>query len=464
VHRGIDPTVPQAVRYDRATTGAEPGVTKRLDLMAVRLAIVAAVLALVLGACSTAPATSSASPQATAPAPATGSASPSASLSAAAAWAEDLAQLDKALRASHPAPFTIHPESEWTAKLAEIQKTLPGAAPDEQLVQLASLVGLLDTHSGLSSPTPDRLYALLLYRFSDGWFVIRAADSTLVGMRLLSIGGVPIEEVEKRLTPLVPHDNKSGLLDGMQGMVSSVSFLHGAGIVATPASPTYVLQAADGAKLTAQPRDLGQVFWEDQLGVTGDLVGEAPEAVSRRGAGAWTKLDAADRVFLISYSDYVDPSPLLAQLKQSLDGGQADRVVVDLRYLRGGTGNVALPLVSGLQAETRVNRPGGLTVLIGRENVSAGTVIVRRFDDQTKAVLVGEPTPARADNFLCDCLDITLEHSGFVVTIPTQAVRTGDSRPEIAPDISMALSSTDFFAGRDPVLDAALKGTLPSPT
>jgi hypothetical protein len=325
-------------------------------------------------------------------------------------------------------------------------------------------VGLLDTHSGLTSPNPGRLYALLLYRFDDGWFVIRAGDPSLVGLRLVSIGGVAIDDVEKRLAPLVPHDNGSGLLDGMEGMLSSVAFLHGAGIVATPASPAYVLQKPDGTKVTTNPNDLGEAFWSDQLRVTGDLVGDAPEAVSRRGAGAWTKLDAADRVFLISYSDYVDPEPLLAEMKQALDSGQADRVVVDLRYLRGGNGSVAMPLVSGLQAEQRANRPGGLTVLIGRENVSAGTVTVRAFDDQTKAVLVGEPTPARADNFLCECLDIVLEHSRFVVTIPTQAVRTGDSRPEIAPDVPMALSSTDFFAGRDPVVDAALKGTLPSPS
>lgn len=47
---------------------------------------------------------------------------------------------------------------------------------------------------------------------------------------------------------------------------------------------------------------------------------------------------------------------------------------------------------------------------------------------------------------------------GLVVTVPTHwEVRT-DPRPEIAPDIPMALSSNDFFAGRDPVLEATLAG------
>ena len=151
-------------------------------------------------------------------------------------------------------------------------------------------------------------------------------------------------------------------------------------------------------------------------------------------------------------------------MKAALDAKKADRVVLDLRYLRGGNGSIAFPLVEGLAAERRINKPGGLTVLIGRENVSAGTVIVRMLDEQTSAGFMGEATPARADNFLCDCVDVVLPASGFVVGIPSYTFHTGDQRPEIAPDVAMALGARDFFGGRDPVLDAALAGlSAPAP-
>ena len=70
--------------------------------------------------------------------------------------------------------------------------------------------------------------------------------------------------------------------------------------------------------------------------------------------------------------------------------------------------------------------------------------------------LVGEPTPARADNFTCDCCDIALPHSGIVVTVPQVVANNGDTRPAVLPDVPMALDSADFFAGLEPVLDAAL--------
>jgi len=372
------------------------------------------------------------------------------------AWAADLAKLDESVRSIHPAPFTIHSEAEWTAKLAQLRTSLPKAAPDEQLVQLASLVGLLDTHSYLDWRPDATFYEVLVYQFSDGIYAIRAADPSLVGARLVSINGVPVEEVKTRLAPLVPHDNESGLLDSVQGLYSSVEYLHGSGIVADPAKPGYTFQRPGGAPVVANPGAVELSKWEQELGIIGDLVGDGPEAVARRNEVDWWRTDAKKRVFLLAYNDYVAPTDALAAMKEALDTKKADRVVVDLRYPRGGNRSIAFPLVAALAAEPRVNKPGGLTVLIGRENVSAGTVIVGMLDEQTKATFMGEATPARADGFLCDCVDVTLPASGFVVGIPSYTFHNGDKRPEIAPDVPMALSGEDFFAGRDLVLDAAL--------
>ena len=111
-----------------------------------------------------------------------------------------------------------------------------------------------------------------------------------------------------------------------------------------------------------------------------------------------------------------------------------------------------------MTVDPRINKRGALTVLIGRENVSAGTAVALWFDTRTEALLVGEASPARAGNFTCPCQDLTLPHSGFIVSVPTYWDVRDDPRPEIAPDVPMALSSVDFFAGRDPVLDAALRG------
>lgn len=421
----------------------------------VRVLIAMSALALVASAAAPAQAStpSSAAPDAA------GAASASASAPAVVSpspdpWAADLAQLDRAVRTRHVAPFVIHSEAEWTAALAAAGDGIAAASPDEQLVRIASLVGLLDTHSAIIGPeSAFHYYPMMLYRFADGWFVVSATDASLVGSRVVSVGGIPMDEVEQRLTPLVPHDNESGLLEGLEWLVTSVEYLHGTGIVADPDHAAYLLEFPDGTSRSVDPSVVPTSDWPATSAV-GWLMGDEPEAVARRGERIWTRLDTERGVFLVSVNDYGDMSDASAAMTAALDSGEAERVVLDMRYLRGGSGDIRL--VETMAADPRIAGPGGLTVLIGRENVSAGTSVAAFLDAKTDAVFVGEPTPARADNFLCTCWDETLTNSGYVITLPTSWGRSGDPRPAISPDVPMVLTSADFFAGRDPVLDRAL--------
>jgi hypothetical protein len=378
-------------------------------------------------------------------------------------WVRDLKKLDLGVRIFHPDPFAINPESAWVAKLAELQRTLPTATPDQQITQLASLVGLLDTHSWFTAPF--HAYDVLVYPFSDGWFVVRARDKSLVGSRLVSIAATPVAQVEAAMRPLVPADNESGELDGLQYPMVSVEYLHGLGIVGDPAKPGYLFEHPDGTQTTVDLTSSEEPTWEQDLGIIGDLMGDAPEAVARRGEAAWGRIDAPSRTFLFSFNDYQEGTldQPIAAMRAALDAGSVDRVVLDMRYLRGGNGSLAGPLIDALRDDPRINKPGGLTVMIGRENVSAGTIVAGAMDRDTQAVLVGEQTPARADNFLCDCHDIVLPNSGFTVTVPTVFLHNGDTRDSVAPDVPMSLSAADFFAGKDPVLDAVLGGVGVSP-
>ncbi len=204
-------------------------------------------------------------------------------------WVRDLAVLDEGVRAWHPNPFAINPEETWVAKLAELHESLPTASHDEQVVQVASLVGLLDTHSWFTAP--GNAYDVLLYPFADGWFVVRARDTSLIGARLISINGMPAADVEAAMRPMVPADNESGELDGLQYPMTSVEYLHGSGIVDDPARPGYVFQLPDGSQATVDLTSSPASSWEQELGIIGDLMGDAPEAVARRGEPAWGRLE-----------------------------------------------------------------------------------------------------------------------------------------------------------------------------
>jgi hypothetical protein len=416
------------------------------------------VAALLLAACNAtvpatpAPTTTSSTSEVTGP-------TPSPSLSAEEAWTEDLDRLDAVVRDVHVNPFAIHSEDEWSSRLAEVRAAIPTATTtNDQLVLLASLVGLLDTHSALVTvPGGSHFYGLLPYRFDDGWFVVRASDETLIGDRLLSIGGVPIDDVVNRLAPLVPHDNPTGLIQNLLWILNSVEYLVGAGIVADEERPQFEVERSDGTTVSADPPMLDEDSY--RLVGTGWLQGDAPQAVARRGERIWTRLDEASRTLLISVNDYGDMTDAIKELTDGFDSGRIERVVFDMRYLQGGSGDIRIlePFIE----DPRFDEPDVVTALIGRENYSVATEVAYLLDRDSGALLVGEPTPARANNFTCPCHDVTLPNSGFVVSVPQYQNHDDDPASAVEPDVLMGLSSVDFFAGRDPVLDAAMSG-MPS--
>jgi hypothetical protein len=380
------------------------------------------------------------------------------STAAADTWVSDVELIDASVRKLHADPFAVVSEDVWSAKVAELEKSFPTLNRDQRIVGMASLAGLLDTHTQYFDPD-QQMYDVSLYRFSDGLFVVAAKDPSLVGARLVSINGVAAADVETRIRPLLPADNRSGELNQM-AVISFVDYLHGLGIVDDPAKPAFAFALQDGSERTVDlsVSDVDDFFEAQHL--LGSLGGDQNDALRRRNEPIWSRIDAPTKAFLMSLNDYTSTGrdEVIAAMTEALDNGTVDHVVVDMRYLRGGDGSQLFPIVTALERDARVDRPGGLTVLIGRENESAATLIASMLDLGSQASFAGEMTPARADNFLGPNTDVDLPKSGFVFSVPSTRSGSGDPRMAIEPDLPIELSSADFFAGRDPALVAALAG------
>jgi hypothetical protein len=93
-------------------------------------------------------------------------------------------------------------------------------------------------------------------------------------------------------------------------------------------------------------------------------------------------------------------------------------------------------------------------VLAGRNTFSAAQVFANNLDRLTNAVFVGEPTGSRP-NFVGEDTALRLPWSGYFGSISSRFHQTfnNDERIWIAPDYPVALFESDYFAGKDPVLD-----------
>ena len=390
--------------------------------------------------------------------------SPGAPWLTAAQWAEDLSVLDATVRAKHPDPFTRTPEAVWVERLAEAATILPAMDRTAATAEMIRLASLLDTHSGIF---PDEsgfhIYAQDEWTvMADGVYLTAAQDPAHLGARILSIGDEPTDLALAHLRPYMNADNESAEISMLSWMSQVPELLQAAGLLTDITRPDIVLRLRDGSVVTTEPPPM--TF--DEAGSvqrvrTAPGV-ELPMAASHRDEPIWWTVDADHHAFILGYNHPGESTTAaVAALTAALDSGAVDRIVVDLRYAPGGGYHPSLPLVAALAAEPRINQPGRLAVITGRDSISATTALASAFEQQTQATFVGEPTPARPNTNL-DEITFTLPNSGLVVHIPTtleMIAGNDDHRDAIYPDVAVPILSTDWFAGRDRALEAAM--TLP---
>ena len=169
---------------------------------------------------------------------------------------------------------------------------------------------------------------------------------------------------------------------------------------------------------------------------------------------------AQGRVLYVGYNSALALTYEFApKLERMAKSPTVRRVIVDVR-LNGGGNNQSYRPLYGVLASPLINRPGRLYLLVGRATFSAAGNFAAEIDRYTRAVLLGEPTGGGVNQY-GDATTITLPATGWTVHVATSYVVRGplnDRRLAVAPSRRVDIRSEDFFAGRDPVLAAALKG------
>ncbi|MBK8022462.1 MAG: hypothetical protein IPK19_13805 [Chloroflexi bacterium] len=146
------------------------------------------------------------------------------------------------------------------------------------------------------------------------------------------------------------------------------------------------------------------------------------------------------------------------ELERALGAPEIERLILDIRYNPGGDLGTARGLHRLIQEDPRFQERGSLIVLTTRNTFSAAVVFSLWLQRDVQPVFIGEPTGGRPLMYENN-RPVTLPHSRLVVYLSTRArsdVDASDTRTAIEPDRFIPLTAADYFAGRDPVLDAAL--------
>ena len=398
-------------------------------------------------------------------------------------WREDLRYLAEQIPKTHPRAFHQITRQQFETAVADLDARIPELSDHAVEVEFARLVALLgEGHSRLSLPgLPDPMtdvpdvtpfkdprlafhrLPVRLYLFSDGLFVTAATGEfrSLVGARVLRIGSRPAQVALDAVQPVINRDNDMGVRLIAPDLVVVPEVLYALHVIAEPSHSILTFRTKEGKEVDVDLSPLPAGAQPRWLGSYENFHAPLPLCLHHSDKNLWAEYLADSKTVFIRINVIQDSAiesvAQFARQVSSLAGSSpAERVVIDLRDCHGGDNQKFRALLLEFIRDARINKLGRLFVIIGRGTFSAAVNATSDLERLSNSIFVGEPT-AGAPSSWGDPKKIILPNSGLIARVSTIYWRDwtpDESLPWIAPDVSATASSADYFAGRDPAMDA----------
>lgn len=395
-------------------------------------------------------------------------------------WQLDLAFLADALSRYHPDAFHTVSRADFQKRVRSISERIPHMDDPSTIVafkQLVASIGDAHTGFGFSSRPPMNffIFPIKAYRYPDGIYIQAAAPAyrDFVGARITSIGGVPVDEAERRLDTVADASNswtkRWWLPFTFRGEVFKAL-----GLSATAASARFGIELAGRARVVEIPvlREPFTVGYN--LGAPPDSgwfdarSGAVPLYLQHLEHPLWFapagKKTLYVRCSIVGDSTDETFDAFFARAFSYADQNGIDRMILDLRMNGGGNNYLTPSVVARIVQRPDLNRRGHLFVVIGRSTQSAAENLVDRLERDTAAVFVGEPTGERP-NMYGDPQPFVLPESKIMVNISSlywQDMGPRDDRDTTGPEIAAELTEADFEKDSDPALDVIARALPPA--
>ena len=374
------------------------------------------------------------------------------------AWRDDLRYLAAELPRRHVNAFHTITRERFADEVAKLDAAMPRLTNDESVVGLMRIVALVgDGHTHLDLPPNFPRYPIELHWFGDELRVVAAGAPyyAALGARVIAIGDVPLADLMKRTTELVPRDETEGRTRETAAMqLTSPEVLHGLEVISDREQAPFVLEhsADERVIVTLSPAPVGDYSSWRMVGAQ-----TPPLYLRNMNQDWWTEFLPDSQTVYFSFRAYPQEGEFrerAAALAKLLDDSHARRLVIDLRRNQGGDFQrfraLLLPII---EARPAINRAGGLFVTIGPGTFSAAGVNALDLRNQAHAILVGAPAGIRPNHY-GDSAEFRLPNSGLRISYSTQYQRFGAATDsEIAPDKTVEPTWEEFCAGRDPVME-----------
>lgn len=393
-------------------------------------------------------------------------------------WIEDINHLDKELREKHPDLFRYITEDKWVENLDNLKNDVKKISDQDIVLRIAQIVSSIqDAHTAIDPVdllTPieeekmdidDRIeFPIKCEYFEDGLRVIQCSKEykEILGYKLLSINGIEIEEVMKRLYSLTFHDNEQHAKERAKTYMQLYEFLNFLEIVHSEEAE-YVFEDENNNKVSLnikaekfkdinytdiehkefktdkKPEGESDFYWFTHFEEDKILYFQYNRILSSTGVGSAYK--GAEK-----YPDYFE---FLNRLLDKINDTEFDKLVIDLRKNPGGSMPLVNTSVELLKHRTDL-RNEDIVLITGKATGSASVQLAFSLQNSLGAIVIGEETGGNVNFFTTEQELIVLPNSKLSIAHPSYA-RNNSKNHEggVKPDIEIIQTYEDYLNGVD---------------
>ena len=381
-------------------------------------------------------------------------------------WTEVLDFLYEELPKRHKNLYFNISETDYLESIRSLEKDLPGLENDEIKVRIAQIIAAVgDAHTSINIPVY-YLCPLEFYWFADGIYSINTSktDEILLYKRITHIDGMEIEKVIETLSTIISHENQSFLKSLLPKYLPAIEFLYGLKIAHNVNGMTVAFLNEKGDQeewfVNSHPfHEYAELLQSNRINIAEDLL---PLYRKNSDQNYWIEYIEKAKTLYFNYNvckemakESVDDFG--KSLMDFINTSAAEKLVIDMRNNTGGNSTLLDPFIKELKACEKINQPGKLFVILGRDTFSSALLNVYSLKNNTNAILVGEPSGGKP-NCYGEVQRFTLKHSGFTVVYSTVYYHLieDDSMPSLFPDIERELTMQNYIDNADPCMDYIL--------
>lgn len=378
-------------------------------------------------------------------------------------WQADLDQMAEELPLLHKNLFYKQSRDEFIAGIDRLKKRIDNLDTLPAVMEISRIVASLgDAHTTVALPQFNRL-PFACYWFKEGIFITAALDKypELIFHRLVAIAGMSIDNVVSRLSGIISHENKHFLMAQLPEYLICVEILLGLAIISEVDQITITVedQLHETRELTMATIKMDD--WPPAAGENGSApTAKLPLYRKNRDQHFWREFDPPNNLLYLNYNSCKDmpnhPVDQFARetIREIESNGEITRLVIDLRNNGGGNSELFKKFLQWLSKYPRLNQPGRLFVVVGRDTFSSALLNAYFLKFNTQAVFVGDATGGKP-NCYGEVKYLTLNSSGLYIRYSTKYYHLvdDDALPSFMPDMTFEVTFDDYQRNIDPCMD-----------